>query len=195
MTVGRRHRSGPSLAAIGLLACLAFAGCSAEVNVGSGSEASGEELAEEIRADYEDQTGVAMRGLTCEGADDREGETFSCSGRNARGVQLEIDGEVTDAGGSGFDYRWEVTAAVAPGVLYERALREQLEARGVALSEVRCPVEVEMEVGAELRCRATDRNGISRGVTIRLTDLDGGFDFAVDEGSEEAEAPPTGSAS
>lgn len=184
-----------ALAATGALACLALAGCSAEVNVGGGSEASGKELAEEIRADYEDQTGIALRRLTCEGVDDQEGETFSCSGRNARGVQLEIDGEVTDASGSGFDYRWDVTAAVAPGVLYERTLREQIEARGVALSEVNCPVEVELEVGAELRCEAADRNGVVRGVTIRLTDLDGGFDFEVDDSPEEAEAPAPSSTS
>lgn len=178
----------------GLVACLALAGCSAEVSVGGGSEASGEELADEIRADYEDQTGIALRGLTCEGVDDQEGETFSCSGRNARGVQLEIEGKVTDASGSGFDYSWNVTAAVAPGVLYERALREQIEARGVALSDVRCPVEVEMEVGAELRCDAADRNGAVRGVTLRLTDLDGGFDFDVDDGpGADTQAPSSAS--
>jgi hypothetical protein len=165
---------------------LVLLGCSAEFNVGGDSDASGEELAEEIRADYTDQAGVEMRGLTCEGVEGDEGEEFSCSGRNERSVQLKISGEVTDASGDGFDYEWRVTEAVAPGVLYERALRRQLEERGVGLSEVRCPVEIEIDVGEEIECEATDRNGVTRTVELRLTDRDGGFDYSVsgEEGSE-----------
>lgn len=173
--------AGPVLAC-----CLAFAGCSAEVNVGGGTEASGDELAEEIRGDYVDQTGIQLPGLTCEGVKEDVGARFNCSGHNARGVQLEVSGKVTDTEGDGFDYNWHVSKAVAPGVLYERALRRQIEAHGVALSEVRCPVQIEVEVGTKLRCVATDGNGIRRGVTIRLTNLDGGFDYEVDgEGGGE----------
>lgn len=161
---------------------LALFGCSAEFDVGGDSGASGEELAEEIQEDYVDQAGVEMRGLTCEGVEGDEGEKFSCSGRNERSVQLKISGEVTDAGGDGFDYEWRVTEAVAPGVLYERALRRQLEERGVGLSEVRCPVEIEVDVGEEIECEATDRNGATRTVELRLTDRDGGFDYNVPEG-------------
>jgi hypothetical protein len=162
--------------------CLAFAGCSAEVNVGGGSDASGEEIAEEIRTKYAGKTGIELTRLTCEGVKADAGEKFACSGRNARGVQLEIAGRVTDAGGDGFDYSWHVTGAVAPGVLYERALRRQLEEEGVVLAEVRCPVEVEVGVGEEVRCRATDRSGSSRDVTLRLSDLDGGFEYRVADG-------------
>jgi hypothetical protein len=163
---------------------LALAGCSAEVNVGGGSEASGEELAKEIRKAYADRTGIELSRLTCESVDADVGEKFSCSGRNARSVQLEIDGKVTDTTADGIDYNWSVVKAIAPGVLYERALRQSIEEGGVALSDVRCPVEVEVKTGSKLRCKATDRNGVSRGVTLRLTDLDGGFDYTVDgEGS------------
>jgi hypothetical protein len=160
---------------------LALFGCSAEVNVGDGSDASGEELAEEVQADYVDQAGVEMRGLTCEGVEGNEGEKFTCTGRNERSVQLKISGEVTDTDGEGFDYEWRVTEAIAPGVLYERALRRELEERGVGLSDVRCPVEIEVDVGERVECEATDRNGVTRTVELRLTDRDGGFDYNVPE--------------
>lgn len=176
-----RFAVGAALTLGALGCCLGLLGCSAEVNVGGDSNASGEELAEEIREDYADQAGVEMRGLTCEGVEGNEGERFSCSGRNERSVQLEISGEVTDESGDGFDYEWRVTDAVAPGVLYERALRRQLEERGVGLSEVRCPVEIEVDVGEEVECEATDRNGATRTVELRLTDRDGGFDYGVPE--------------
>lgn len=177
-------RSGFKLAifaaSVALLVGLALAGCSAEVNVGTGSEASGEEIAEEIRDAYEEETGVGLSRLTCEDAESSVGEEFNCTGRNARSVQLEISGKVTETTDDGFDYSWEVVKGIAPGVLFERALREQIEAGGVALSEVRCPVEVDIEVGSEIRCSAADRNGAARGVTVRLNDLDGGFDYKVD---------------
>lgn len=177
------------LAPVAILAAFAFAllGCSAEVSVGGDDQASGEELAEDIERDYESQTGIELRALTCEGVEADEGAEFECSGRNARGVQLEIAGEVTETEADGFDYTWEVVRGVAPGVLYERALRRQLESRGIALVEVRCPVEVEIEVGAEVRCTASDREGSSRGVTLTLTDRDGGFDYAVDGHGGEAD--------
>lgn len=159
---------------------LALAGCSAEFSVGGDSEASGEELAEEIQSDYVERTGIELPRLTCEGADSKVGERFQCSGRNERGVQLEISGRVTDTEADGFDYSWRVVTAVAPGVLYERALRRALEEDGVAIAEVRCPVDIEVEVGATVRCEATDRNGSSRSVTLELSDLDGGFDYAVE---------------
>ena len=169
----------PLVLAAAFFPALVSVGCSAEVSVGGGSEASGEEIATEIRSAYRDQTDIALPRLTCEGVKADTGEKFNCSGRNARGVQLEIAGRVTGSEGDGFDYSWHVAAAVAPGVLYERALRREIESGGVALAEVRCPVEVEVEVGATLRCKATDTNGSSRTVTLKLTDLDGGFDYAV----------------
>lgn len=174
-----------TVAAIAIASGLAFAGCSAEVSVG-GSEASGEELAKEIRAGYAERTGIELNSLTCESVKADVGKEFNCSGRNARGVQLEISGKVTDTTADGIDYNWNVASAIAPGVLYERALRRTIEEGGVPLSEVRCPVEVEVEVGAELRCTATDLDGVSRGVTLQLTDLDGGFDYTV-EGEGPAE--------
>jgi hypothetical protein len=174
--------------AAALASCLAFAGCSAEVNVGGGPEASGDELAGEIRHDYADQTGIELTALTCEGVKEDVGASFECSGHNARGVQLEVKGKVTGTEGDGFDYSWHVSKAIAPGVLYERALRQQVEAHGVALAEVRCPLEVKVEVGTKLRCVAVDRYGARRGVTIHLTDLDGGFDYAVDGEGEGEES-------
>jgi len=188
LAASRLLRLGP----VAVLAAIGFAaiGCSAEVSVGGDSgdgTVSGERIAKDIRAEYERKSGIALRSLTCEDVEGEEAESFNCSGRNERGVQVEIDGRVTDSETGGFDYRWEVTEALAPGVLYERALRRELESRGIGLTEVRCPVEIEVDVGAEVRCTATDREGDSAGVTLRLTDLDGGFDYSVEGHGPEAD--------
>lgn len=188
MRLELRPASIVAAAAGALVSCLALWGCSAEVNVGGDSDASGQEIAEEIQDGYAERTGIELDRLTCEGVEADVGARFTCSGRNARSVQLEIAGKVTDTEADGFDYSWSVVEATAPGVLYERALRRQLERRGVAIAEIRCPVEVAVEVGSKLRCEATDTSGSSRGVTLRLTDLDGGFEYAV-----EGEAPAAGS--
>lgn len=176
------HMPNPpaAIAAIAIAACLALTGCSAEFNVGGGSDASGEEIATEIQSDYVDKTGIELPRLTCEGAEAEVGTKFSCSGRNENSLQLEISGKVTDTTADGFDYSWHVVTATAPGVFYERALRRDIEGQGIALSEVRCPVEVRIDVGSKLQCAATDRNGSSRKVTLRLTDLEGGFDYTVE---------------
>jgi hypothetical protein len=180
MRLQLRPNPQTKVVAIAILSVLALAGCSAEVNIGGGSEASGEEIAGEIRKAYADRTGIELSSLTCESVNAEVGDRFSCSGRNGRSIQLEIAGRVTDSTAGEIDYNWRVAKAIAPGVLYERALRGSIEEGGVALAEVRCPVEVEIRVGSKLRCTATDRNGASRGVTLRLTDLDGGFDYSVD---------------
>lgn len=177
------------LAVFAAIPFLAFAGCSAEVSVGGGdSEASGEEIAEKIKPAYERKTGIALTRLTCESVKGEKGADFECSGRNARGAQLEIGGRVTGTEGDEFDFHWEVTKAVAPGVLYERALREEIEERGVTLSRVECPVEIEVEVGSRVFCEATDAGGVTKKVMLTLTDLDGGFEFAIADGVEE---PPS----
>jgi hypothetical protein len=182
-----RFRVPPLLAALAALPVLTFAGCSAEVSVGGGdTEASGEEIAKAIEGDYEDQTGVALTRLTCESVKREVGARFECSGRNARGVQLEIDGRVTGTESDGFDYSWHVAAAVAPGVLYEQALRRELEERGISLTEVRCPLEITLEAGNRVLCEATDTGGVSRRVTLTLTDLDGGFHYSV---GDQVEGP------
>lgn len=178
------------LAALAAVPILIFTGCSAEVSVGGGdSEASGEEIAKKIQADYEDQTGIAMTRLTCESVKAEQGERFECSGRNARGVQIEIAGRVTDTEAGGFDYSWHVSKAIAPGVLYERALREEIEERGVTLSRVSCPVEIEVKVGSRVLCEAADASGATRSVVLTLTDLDGGFEYTV---RGEGQTPPPG---
>ena len=186
MRLDLRETGKSAMRIVGLALAVALvpvlAGCSAEVNVGGGSEASGEEIAGEIRDDYAERTGIELTKLTCEGVEVEVGETFECSGRNERSVQLEIAGEVTDTESGGFDYNWKVVQGTAPGVLYERALQRQLEERGVGISAVRCPLEVEIEVGSKVHCEATDVDGSTRGATLTLTDLDGGFDYAVDGG-------------
>jgi len=160
---------------------LAFAGCSAEVSVGDGDQASGADIAERVEADYVEKTGIELPRLTCQEVEADVGAELACTGRNARDVELEIGGEVTDTTGDGFDYRWEVVSANAPGVFYERALRRLIEERGVALAEVACPTRIALRRGATVECSAIDRQGARRAVDVRLTDLDGGFEFGIRE--------------
>jgi hypothetical protein len=163
----------------GLLLCATVAGCSAEVSVGGDDQASGESIAREIRKEYVADTGIALPRLTCSEVDGEVGAAISCTGRNARDIQLDLEGEVTAVDGDGFDYNWKIASARAPGVFYERAARRVIEQRGAAIADLRCPAQIELRVGAEVPCELVDGSGVERGMTLRLTNLDGGFDIAV----------------
>jgi hypothetical protein len=179
-SLDRRHVTAPRrLALAGLLLCATLAGCSAEVSVGDGDQASGEHIAREIRKEYTAKTGIALPRLTCTEVDDKVGAAISCTGRNARDIQLDLEGEVTAVDGDGFDYRWEIAEARAPGVFYERAARRVIAQRGAPVADLRCPAQVELRVGEELLCELDTGSGPPRELTIRLTDLDGGFDTSV----------------
>lgn len=163
----------------GLLLCVLLAGCSAEVSVGERNQASGDKVAREIREEYVGKTGIALPRLTCTEVEADVGAEISCTGRNAREIELQIAGEVTATDGDGFDYKWKISEARAPGVFYERAARRQVEDRGIAVADLRCPTQVEMRVGAEFSCQITNAEGDQGRLNIRLTNLDGGFEWGI----------------
>lgn len=185
----RRRVTAPRrLALAGLLICATLTGCSAEVSVGDKDQASGDEIAREIRAEYVEDTGIALPRLTCSEVEGEVGAPISCSGSNARDIQLDFAGKVTAVEGDGFSYRWKVASARAPGVFYERAARRLLEQRGATVADLRCPAQVDLRVGEQLRCELDVGSGSPRVLTIRLTDLDGGFQTAIDSAPAQAGA-------
>lgn len=171
------------LPAVAVAAVVVLGGCDAEVSIG-GASADGEELAEEIRAEYEDETGIALTELTCEDLDAEVGAELSCEGRNARDVELVVGGEVTsvDEGEDDIRYRWTIVRAVAPGEVYAAAARRQLEAEvGEPLADLTCPERIVVAEGETVRCELVTTDGATLGATLRLTDRAGGFDIEVDE--------------
>jgi hypothetical protein len=187
--VDRRRVMAPRhLVLAGLLLCSTLAGCSAEVSVGDKDQASGEHIAREIRAEYVEDTGIALPRLTCNEVDGEKGAAISCTGRNARDIQLDIAGKVTDVDGDGFDYTWKIASARAPGVFYERAARRVLAQRGAPVADLRCPAQVELRIGERFRCELDTGSGPPRGLTITLTNLDGGFETALDSAAPRAGA-------
>lgn len=164
------------LATVGLIATVGLAGCNFYCSVGGSIPSA--ELERKVRLGYEDQTGIVMKSISCEEADDDTGSPISCRATNAGGVDLKIDGEVTsydpDTEKVGFD--WEVTRAVAPGSLYgDEAAASLTQQTGVPVAEVRCPDEIVVEKGARVKCTAISPSGAEAEATLILTDGDGGF--------------------
>lgn len=164
------------LTTVGLLAALGLSGCNFYCSVGGSIPAA--ELERKVRLGYEDQTGIVIKSITCEEADDDTGSPISCRATNAGGVELKIDGEVTsydpDTEKVGFD--WEVTRAVAPGNLYgDEAAISLTRQTGIPVADVRCPDEIVVEKGTRVRCTAVSPDGAESEVTLTLTDGDGGF--------------------
>lgn len=161
---------------LSLAGCLVIAGCEFSCSVG-GSVPAGE-LEKQVRLSYEDQTGILVKSISCEEAGDDTGSPISCKATNVNGVLLDIGGEVTsyDADRERVKFDWEVTRAVAPGTLYADAAARTLSARsGVPITEVVCPKKVVVEKGARIDCTAIFPDGSKSGVTLTLTDRDGGF--------------------
>lgn len=168
-----------SLQLLGLLAILALGllagGCSFSASVGGDSPT--ESLTEQIEAAYEDRTGIALRTLRCRDIEAEKDAPIRCEGRNAKGVELLIEGRVTAAEGSAIDYHWDVARALVPGRTYAAAaLPVVARVAGTAVAGVRCERRVEVEVGALVDCEAKLGSGAVVPVQLRLTDDDGGFE-------------------
>lgn len=166
----------PIAVLVAVASVFGLAGCNFYCSVGGSIPP--EELEKQIRLSYEDETGIVVKSISCEEADDDTGSPISCRATNAGGVELEIDGEVTsyDSETEKVEFDWEVTRAVAPGALYADAAATTLtDSTGVAISEVRCPEKIVVKKGARVECTAIAPNGAESGVTLILTDRDGGF--------------------
>lgn len=176
----------PVAVLFGIALTLGLAGCNFYCSVGGSVPA--EELEKQVRLSYEDETGIVVKSITCDEADDDTGSPISCEAVNAGGVELMIEGEVTsyDSETEKVRFDWEVTKALAPGTLYGDAAATTLsESTGVAVSEVRCPEKIAVRKGARVQCTAIAPNGAESEVTLILTDRDGGFRVQL--------AEPTGS--
>lgn len=168
----------------GLLLCVLATGCSFSASVGGDSPTEG--VTEQIEAAYEDRSGVVLRSLECADIATEKGAPIRCEGRNAKGVELLIEGRVTGAEGSEVDYHWDVTRALVPGRVYAGAAVPVVERlAGAPIEGVRCEKRVRVEVGAVVRCEAKLRSGQVVPVRLRLTDDDGGFEVLGRQGWPE----------
>lgn len=158
-----------------LLLALPLAGCS--VSIGGAKELDAEQVATDIRAAYKEQTSLALKELDCAPIKLEVGAPLRCNARNERDVRLRIEGDVRELRDDRARYRWEVTKAIAPGVLFERSLADVLEPRArFRIDAIGCPAEVEIREGASTDCDVQPVGGGDPWrVTFRQTDGDGKF--------------------
>lgn len=168
-----------SLAAVSLLLATFAISCGGEMTVSS------EELAKQVEASYEEQTGVEMKSITCEEVSPAEvGSEIRCEATNASEADILIEGKVTAVNESDekVDFDWEVASVEVPGAHYAEAAKKVLEEQtGSPLSAIECPDRVKLETDGEFRCELTATDGSTLGATVTMTDDKGGFDIKVDE--------------
>jgi hypothetical protein len=168
------------LPALGALV-IAMAGCEASVSIGDDS-ASGDEIAENVRAEYEKRTGVALEKITCDEAEGEKGAPIRCEAVNAKDVELDIGGEVTEVEDGKVRFRWTVEEALAPGATFADAARRRLEEQaGQRAKGMTCPDRIRLREGEQVRCELETLDDKRFGVTLTLTDASGGFDAKVDD--------------
>jgi hypothetical protein len=122
--------------------------------------------------------GIGLEELRCQQTAANVGAIFTCMGRNDRGVDVMIVGEVSalDESAGRARYRWEVVRAQAPGDLFERAALRALRGGGGApVAAVDCPTTVALIAGTRVRCRAIGPRGGERPIVLVLTDRSGSF--------------------
>lgn len=170
-------------------ACLGLTACSGEVSVGKPKDLTGEAVAKDLRQEYADRekdTGITLTSLTCQGVEAEVDAVITCSGRNSKDIDLELTGVVTSTDGSGVDYRWRIAKAYAPGLLFERPLRPQVErALRRPVRDVTCPVRVLVATDGRFQC-AVELTAKARFVVdVRQTNSSGGFTWGIrrDSGS------------
>lgn len=165
-----------ALTAILLIGGGALAGCGASVSTGS-DYAGGDEAAAMIKDQYPEQTGLALDELSCEKTDPETGKTFICEGTNEAKVDLKIEGTVgkIDTDSDRFDFRWEVTHAVAAGTAYSKPALAELQDEGWDVDGLTCPDGIEIVKGTKVTCTATSSDGEDYKAFLKLTDGDGGF--------------------
>jgi hypothetical protein len=75
------------------------------------------------------------------------------------------------------------TTTEVPSVIDEIVLQDEIDSLfaevSVALSEVRCPSEVEIESGGTFQCTAVTTEGLSLPVEVTMTDNEGTVDIAA----------------
>ncbi len=175
-----------------LSASLLLAGC--EFSCSIGSNVSAEELDKQVRLAFEDETGVLLTSIDCEEADADVGSPISCAATNENGIDLAIEGEVTEFNSDTDRVRfdWEVVSAAAPGEAFEVAAARSLRAQtGIAIRNVSCPEKIDLQRGNEVDCTGVDAQGNDRELVLTLTDEEGAFDVNL----KALDATPPDSAS
>lgn len=163
-------------AALAMLGAFVMAGCASTINE--------DELTANIEKQFQEQTGTRLTSIECDEVKAEKGAEIACKATNENDMKLDITGEVTDNDKDddkwGFD--WKVARILAPGKAFEDAAAETVSREfDVPLESVKCPDGIEVKEGSEVKCEATATDGSTRGLTLTLTDGEGGFRVAVDK--------------
>lgn len=164
-------------------ACLALSACSGEVSVGKKKDLTGEEVAKDLREEYaerESASQITLTALTCQEVEAEVDAPISCTGRNSKEIDLEFTGTVTSTDGDGLDYRWRISKALAPGALFERPLRPQVErALRREVRDVSCPTRVQVMANGRFQCTVELTAKARFIVDVRQTNSSGGFTWGI----------------
>ena len=165
------------------LVAIAATLCATVLLAGCGdNEVSSEELNKQVQASFEEQSGVELKTIDCNGVKAEVGEAISCTATNEIGIDLKILGKVTayDSDADRIKFDWRVTSAKAPGENYANSARVALRKQsGATVSKVSCPEKIELEEGIRVACTAIDSMGNERELILTLTDANGGFDVKL----------------
>lgn len=142
-----------------------------------------DELTSNIKSQFKEQTDTELTSIECDEVKAEEGADVACKATNENDMKLDITGKVTgkndDTGKWGFN--WKVAGMVAPGKVFEEPAAETVTREfNVALDSVKCPDGIEVKEGTEVKCEGTATDGTTRGLTLNLTDAEGGFRVSLD---------------
>ena len=159
-----------------------IAGCEAEVSTGGDQidEASAELT---IKRQYADHfPGLKLSEISCESTEAKVDNTFTCTGSNDNGVDLDFKGTITgtDKEKDTIDFTWTITKAVTDGSAYEKPALDALQGVGDKVTAIDCP-EFEVTEGEKVECEATMQDGSSQTAVIKLTDGNGGFQVKLSD--------------
>lgn len=160
-----------------LLGGVLLAGCGDEM-------ISQDEMTENIKKQYREQTGVDLTSLECEDVKAEKGAAISCDGTNSSDVNLKITGKVKgeDEDSDKWRFSWVVSERNAPGALFADPAAEAIESKfGVTVGSVECPERIKVVKGTEVPCKATYDDGSSNDIIIKLTNEEGGFRVMIDK--------------
>jgi hypothetical protein len=104
-----------------------------------------------------------------DGAKAEKGTRISCTGRNASGTTLVIEGRVTAIHGDKAAFRAKAVRGVAPGSVVAAGARRLLEAKvGQRAAGMSCPAKVAIPTTPTVRCVLTTTQGARYAATVRI---------------------------
>jgi Domain of unknown function (DUF4333) len=160
---------------VALLASFVAAGCHEDrpdraAREDAGTAVGGPNMEQDIADGVLEQLELEV-GVTCpEDIEPEEGGSFECEAQvgEDEDAVFPVDVEQTDADGN---IEWTARALPTPGV--EESIAVEIREQRSVEVEVECPEAVELEVGFEFGCTATEEDGEETPVRATVKDEDG----------------------